>query len=118
MRLVHRAAVPTDAESKLVDAIRANGNATVSQVAVVNGQIVGHILFSPVEVEGARGLGLAPVAVLPEYQNQGVGGALIRVGIAACREIGARFIVVLGEPAYYRRFGFRPTHLGDRKSVV
>jgi putative acetyltransferase len=113
VRAVHRAAFPSDTEARLVDAIRANGNATISRVAVVNGKVVGHILFSPVEVEGARGLGLAPLAVMPEFQNQGVGGGLIRVGIWACREIGTKFIVVLGAPGYYRRFGFRPTHLGN-----
>lgn len=113
VRAVHRAAFASDTEARLVDAIRANGNATVSQVAVINGKVVGHILFSPVDVEGARGLGLGPVAVLPEYQNQGIGGGLIRVGIHACRELGAKFIVVLGAPEYYRRFGFRPTHLGN-----
>ena len=113
VRAVHRAAFRRDSEARLVDAIRANGNASVSLVALAAGKIVGHVLFSPVEVDGARGLGLAPVGVLPEFQRRGIGGELIRSGIAACREIGTRFIVVLGAPGYYRRFGFRPTHLGN-----
>jgi putative acetyltransferase len=113
VRAVHRAAFPGDTEARLVDAIRANGNAAVSLVALEEGRVVGHVLFSPVEVEGARGLGLAPVAVLPQFQGGGIGGRLINAGIKACRELGAKFIVVLGEPGYYRRFGFRPTHLGN-----
>jgi putative acetyltransferase len=113
VRAVHMAAFPSDTEAKLVDAIRANGNGRVSLVAEEDGEIVGHVLFSPVEVEGTQGLGLAPVAVSPGRQGHGIGYALIKAGIAACREQGARFIVVLGEPGYYRRFGFRPTHLGN-----
>ena len=113
VRAVHRSAFPGDTEARLVDAIRANGNATVSLVAVADGRVAGHVLFSPVEVEGERGLGLAPVAVLPDLQGKGIGGELIKAGIRACRELGAKFIVVLGEPRYYKRFGFRATHLGN-----
>jgi putative acetyltransferase len=113
VRAVHMAAFPSDTEARLVDAIRANGNDRVSLVAEEQGDVVGHVLFSPVEVEGAEGLGLAPVAVSPGRQGRGIGDALIRAGIAACREQGAKFIVVLGEPGYYRRFGFGPTHLGN-----
>ena len=113
VRAVHKAAFPTDAEARLVDAIRANGNDRVSLVAEKQGRIVGHVLFSPVDVEGSEGIGLAPVAVLPDFQRHGIGAALVKAGIAACRELGAKFIVVLGDPRYYRRFGFRPTHLGN-----
>ncbi len=113
VRAVHQAAFPSDAEARLVDAIRANGNDRVSLVAESQGRIIGHALFSPVDVEGSEGIGLAPVAVLPDCQGRGVGSALIWAGIVACRELGARFIVVLGEPRYYKRFGFRPTHLGN-----
>ena len=110
---VHKAAFPTDAEARLVDAIRANGNDRVSLVAEMGGKVVGHVLFSPVGVDGHEGIGLAPVAVLPDFQGRGIGAALIKAGIAACRELGVRFIVVLGAPRYYQRFGFRPTHLGN-----
>jgi len=117
VRAVHKAAFTTDAEARLVDAIRANGNDRVSLVAETQGRIVGHVLFSPVDVEGTEGIGLAPVAVLPDFQGRGIGTALIKAGIAACGELGVKFIVVLGEPRYYRRFGFRPTHLGNEYGV-
>ena len=114
VRAVHLAAFPTDLEARLVDAIRANGNDRVSLVAEVGGKVVGHALFSPVEVEGHEGIGLAPVAVLPDLQGRGIGSALVQAGIAACSRLGVKFIVVLGEPRYYRRFGFRATHLGNQ----
>ena len=108
---IHAAAFPTDAEACLVDRLRAAGEARLSLVAEANGAIVGHVLFSPVSIETASGhrtgLGLAPVAVLPAHQRQGVGSALIREGLAICRQQRCRFVVVLGHPEYYPRFGFR-----------
>ena len=88
---VHAAAFPSDAEARLVDALRDAGHAAVSLVALES-KIVGHVLFSPTRSNQGRGVGLAPLAVLPQYQRQGA---------------GYDYIVVLGEPAYYRRFGFR-----------
>jgi putative acetyltransferase len=99
---VHAAAFPSDAEARLVDELRKNGRAMLSLVAEQDGRIAGHVVFSP--VTPGRGLGLAPLAVLPAFQRQGIGGALIRAGIAAA---SADYLVVLGDPAYYRRFGFR-----------
>jgi putative acetyltransferase len=107
IRAVHCAAFPTDAEARLVDRLRAAGQARVVLVAEVDGRVVGHVVFSPVSVAGAQGLGLAPVAVLPERQRSGVGSELIREGLEACRRDGWPFVVVLGHPAYYPRFGFR-----------
>jgi putative acetyltransferase len=108
---VHTAAFPTGAEARLVDALRESGNTSVSVVAVLEGKIVGHVLFSPVSIEPTtgttRGAGLAPVAIRPEHQHRGIGTALIEQGIAACRGAPFDFIVVLGAPAYYHRFGFR-----------
>lgn len=107
---VHAAAFPTPEEARLVAAIRAAGRATVSLVAEVAGQVVGHILFSRVTVEhGDRGdgVGLAPVAVLPAHHRRGVGGRLIRAGLQAVTRTGMACCVVLGAPAYYQRFGFR-----------
>ena len=104
---MHATAFPTDAEARLVDALRAAGQAAVSLVALVQDDIVGHVLFSPVAANSGRGVGLAPVAVLPRDQGQGIGAALIRTGIESCRAAGYDYVVVLGDPGYYRRFGFR-----------
>lgn len=109
VREILRGAFPTDAESKLVDALRANGKAIISLVAVHNEQVVGHILFSPVSTtppSDAKGIGLAPVAVNPNVQSQGIGSELIREGLRLCRQLGYDYCVVLGDPKYYRRFGF------------
>jgi putative acetyltransferase len=103
------AAFPTDAESRLVEALRANGLAVISLVAIRDGQMLGHILFSPVSTSPAslaKGIGLAPVAVRPDVQSQGVGSALIRAGLRLCKDLGYDYCVVLGNPSYYPRFGF------------
>jgi putative acetyltransferase len=97
----------------LVELLHTASAAVVSLVAAADpeGRVVGHILFSPVQVDG-RGsdppimVGLAPVAVLPEHQGRGIGAHLIREGLQACREAGYGAAVVLGEPGYYSRFGF------------
>jgi len=104
---VNAAAFRTDGEARLVDALRAAGKLTVSLVAESAGNIVGHVAFSPVALEGGMGgVGLGPVAVAPEFQRRGFGGQLIREGLVACRQKGCRFVVVLGDPDYYGRFGF------------
>jgi putative acetyltransferase len=117
VREVHLAAFPTSLEADLVERLRANGHALISLVAREGDAVVGHVLFSPVAIfpiDGdqqaplARGPGLAPVAVLPEFQNRGIGGALIETGLARCRESRVPYVVVLGDPAYYVRFGFLP----------
>jgi putative acetyltransferase len=100
------------AEADLVDALRRAGKATLSLVAEDNGRIIGHILFSPVTLETAdgvrQGVGLAPLAVWPERQNEGIGSMLVRQGLTECRAAGHPFVVVLGHPDYYPRFGFTP----------
>lgn len=84
----------------------------LSLVAVEDGQVVGHILFSPFVIETKDGavpaLTLAPLAVRPEFQNQGIGSALVRRGLEECRRLGHRIVVVVGHPPYYPRFGFSP----------
>jgi putative acetyltransferase len=110
VRRVNEAAFGQPAEADLVDALRSGGAATVSLVAEVKGQIVGHILFSPVTVQGAddlKAVGLGPMAVLPEHQRRGIGSLLIRKGLEYCRKAGIQAVVVLGHPDYYPRFGFR-----------
>jgi putative acetyltransferase len=92
-----------------VDALRENGKAVISLVAVNGDQVLGHILFSPVTTtlpSAAKGVGLAPVAVHPDAQSQGIGSGLIREGLRRCKEIGCDYCVVLGGPEYYQRFGF------------
>lgn len=112
IRNVNEQAFGQLAEADLVDALRRNGKAALSLVAEEDDHIVGHILFSPVTLETDAGeligVGLAPVAVLPEFQNRGVGSALVERGLEICREAGHRFAVVLGHPNYYPRFGFIP----------
>lgn len=99
-------------EADLVDRLRDNGGVTLSLVAEQDGKLVGHILFSPVMVEHESGtftaLGLGPVAVLPEHQNQGIGSALIINGLERCREMGHSLVFLIGHPTYYPRFGFQP----------
>lgn len=105
---VLRAAFPTEAEAGLVAQLRADGDLRASLVAELAGDIVGCVAFSPITLDGqpCDGVGLAPVVVLPSHQSQGIGATLIAAGLTACWN--AAFCVVLGEPAYYRRFGFRP----------
>lgn len=105
---VHRATFPGEDEAKLVDALRAADRLSISLVAVDIERIVGHIAFSPVAIDGVEcGLGLAPVAVVPDYQRKGFGGKLMHEGLAAAKQSGTGFVVVLGHPEYYPRFGFQ-----------
>ena len=109
VRQVVTAAFPSDAESRLVDALTANGKAIISLVAMNGEEVLGHILFSPVKTTPpteAAGLGLAPVAVRPDAQSLGIGSRLIREGLRLCKELGYDYCVVLGGPRYYQRFGF------------
>ena len=111
---VHQLAFGRPAEADLVDALRARSKATLSLVAVENGRIVGHILFSPVTIDSAypafSAIGLAPMAVLPERQRRGIGSQLVSTGLLECRNAGYDCVVVLGHPAYYPRFGFVPAN--------
>ncbi|MEG4276168.1 N-acetyltransferase [Microcoleus sp. MON1_C1] len=118
VRQVNIAAFGRENEANLVDRLRGIAS-TFSFVALPSDRIVGHILFSPVVVEGKCSsnlsiLGLAPVAVLPEYQRQGIGTLLIQHGLEECRRSGFHAVVVLGHPDFYSRFGFIPA---SRKSL-
>jgi putative acetyltransferase len=112
---LHQSAFPTEAEARLVDRLREDRKLAISLIAEVRGRVVGHVAFSPVSVDPQgsvnHGLGLGPVAVLPEWQGKGIGEKLITRGIEDCRRDGHSFIVVLGEPEYYKRFGFRRASL-------
>lgn len=110
IRQVVTAAFGQADEADLVDALRAQGYARLSLVAENEGRIAGHILFSALPIHTERGvvdsLALAPVAVVPELQNQGIGSALIREGLQQSRAMGFGSVVVLGHANYYPRFGF------------
>jgi putative acetyltransferase len=109
---VNRAAFEGPAEAELVDALRAAGALTLSLVATADGELVGHVAFSPVTITAAAGtafaIGLAPMAVLPAWQRRGVGTRLVAEGLDRLRAAGHRAVVVLGHPAYYPRHGFSP----------
>ena len=112
IRTVEEAAFGRSAEADLVDLCRQRGKVSLSLVAVRDQHLVGHILFTPVRLDppcpGWHGLGLGPVAVLPAFQRMGIGSSLITSGLEMCRQQGIDFIVLLGDPHYYCRFGFIP----------
>ncbi len=112
IRRINEAAFGQQTEATLVDSLRNLYPDAVSIVAMEDQKILGHIFFSPVLVSAAsevvQGMGLAPMAVLPERQSQGIGSMLVEAGIAAMRERKCPFITVLGHPKYYSRFGFMP----------
>ena len=107
---IHRAAFGRSNEAELVSELRSCSSPQISLVAEADGEVVGHIFFSPVAVDSqsaaAVAAGLAPVSVVPAAQGQGVGSALIRAGLARCPTVGWRAVFVLGDPSYYSRFGF------------
>lgn len=105
---VNRQAFGQDQEGNIVDALRANGAAMLSLVATLNGRVVGHIMYSPITVGELTGAALAPMAVLPEHQRQGIGSKLVEAGIQKLKDAGCPFILVLGHADYYPRFGFKP----------
>ena len=107
---VNRAAFEAEDEANLVDALRDGGYIEVSLVAEADGEIVGHILFSRItivtEAQTVDALSLAPMAILPSHQRQGIGSNLVEAGLEACRVQSRKIIVVLGHPEFYPRFGF------------
>jgi len=110
IREVNRLAFGNEGEGRLIDRLREEGRMIVSLVALEGEGVVGHILFSELPIETREGVipgaSLAPMAVLPERQNRGIGSALVERGLALCREGGVAAVVVLGHPPYYPRFGF------------
>lgn len=96
-------------EQFIIEALRAAGCLTLSLVAELDGRVAGHIAFSPVAIsDGARNwYGLGPLSVLPAYQRQGIGGALVEEGLSRLKDLGAQGCCLVGHPDYYRKFGFR-----------
>jgi putative acetyltransferase len=109
---VNLAAFGQPDEADLVERLRRNAARYLGLVAVDEGEVVGHILFTPVTLHCYQApytiLALAPMAVRPERQRQGIGSTLVREGLAACRAAGHDVVVVVGHPAFYPRFGFVP----------
>lgn len=106
-------------EQDIVDALRQHNALTVGLVALNQGKLVGFVAMSPVKIsDGTQDwYGLGPVAVLPEYQNQGIGASLINSALSEIKFKGAAGCVVLGEPDYYQRFGFKVTNQLELSNV-
>lgn len=119
---VNRLAFDRDAEADLVARIRASEefDPSLSLVALLSGEVVGHILLSPIDIETACGdapaLALAPMAVLPERQRQGIGSQLVQAGLNTARRAGHCIAIVVGHPNYYPRFGFVPASRFDLRA--
>ena len=110
IREVNIRAFGQEQEASVVDKLRENCNSVLSLVALTDGHVVGHILFGPAVIEGEHGklvgTGLSPLAVLPEYQRKGIGTELVQTAIARIKQGGCPYIIVIGHPEYYARFGF------------
>lgn len=110
VRNVNERAFEQPQEADLVDALRRRGAVSLSLVAVLDDDIVGHILFSPVAVESSgssfEAVAIGPMAVIPSHQNKGIGSSLVRKGLEQCSRDGHEVVVVLGHPEFYPRFGF------------
>ena len=110
IQTVNDRAFGTPEEGRIINKLREVCVDTLSLVAVSNEKIVGHIFFSPVTIDNEDeqiiGMGLAPMAVLPEFQNQGIGSMLVIEGLRRIKETNCPFIIVIGHIHYYPRFGF------------
>ena len=110
---INKQAFEDESEAKIVNALREADELSLSLVAQINNQIVGHIAFSEVKIDsGAESydaIGLAPMAILPEYQRRGYGSELVEKGLKILSERGHEIVVVLGHPEYYPKFGFITT---------
>jgi len=120
IRKLNQAAFGGDTEADIVDVLRNDPACALSLVAEQDGRIVGHIMFSRVEIEPGESkndiLGLAPMAVLPAFQKKGIGSQLVEAGLQRCVSKGCPAVVVIGHPEFYRRFGFIPAEKYDIKS--
>jgi putative acetyltransferase len=108
IREVNRLAFAQDQEGNLVDALRSNAAVLLSLVAIVDGELVAHIMYSPATVGDTAGAALGPMAVLPEFQRRGIGSRLVEAGNQKLKAAGHPFVIVVGHAEYYPRFGFTP----------
>lgn len=101
--------VSNHTEQFIIEAVRAAGALTISLIAEIGGRVVGHIAFSPVTISDGinNWYGLGPVSVLPEYQRQGIGKALIKEGLSRLKQKSAQGCCLVGHPDYYRKLGFK-----------
>lgn len=102
-------AISNHTEQFIIEALRAAKALTLSLIALMDGQVIGHIAFSPVTISDGtpNWYGLGPVSVLPEYQRQGIGKALINAGLSRLKGMNAKGCCLVGHPEYYRKFGFK-----------
>jgi putative acetyltransferase len=111
IQAVNASAFPTSGEARLVARLREEAEPVISLVAEEEGEIVGHIMLSPVSLSvhpHLKIMGLGPMAVLPKYQRNGIGSALVRAGLEQSRQHRFGAVVLVGHPEFYPRFGFRP----------
>ncbi len=101
--------ISNQTEQFIIKALRAADALTLSLVAEIDGRVVGHVAFSPVVIsDGTKDwYGLGPVSVLPEYQKQGIGKSLINEGLSSLKELGGQGCALVGDPNYYKQFGFK-----------
>lgn len=120
VRIVNDRAFGQPEEGRIINILRKVCQETLSLVAVSDEKIVGHILFSPVTIDHEDtqviGMGLAPMAVLPEFQKQGIGSLLVKEGLGRIKETDCPFIIVLGHEHYYPRFGFERASIHGLKA--
>lgn len=122
--LVNELAFGQQNEGILVEKLRKkqNYNKELSLVALLSAEVVGHILFFPVSIDDGVSqhptLALAPVSVLPDFQNLGIGTQLIKTGLKKSADVGFQSVIVLGHPGYYHKFGFKPASLFDIKAPL
>src|SRR5262245_29994067 len=107
IRRVNTLAFGREQEANIVDALRANGAALLSLIAADEDEVMGHIMYSPATINDVVGAALGPMAVVPRRQRQGVGSRLVRAGNEMLRRRGCPFVVVIGHPSFYPRFGFQ-----------
>lgn len=102
-------AVSNQTEQYIINALRDADALTLSLVAEIDGRIVGHIAFSPVIIsDGTKDwYGLGPISVLPDYQKQGIGKSLVNEGLSLLKELGGQGCALVGDPNYYKQFGFK-----------